>query len=163
GDYYLGVELYEVTDLDGQQYALAWHAVIETATLLWTGAIDDAWDIDGTANWSQASLPRQYTDGDHVIFNDTAVAAPLIDLTATVNPGSVLVNNDAVNFEFGGAGSIAGSCGLTKNGAAMLTIATSNTYTGDTRINAGTVTVAADGALGAGAVKLGDTTGSSDA
>ncbi|HUU92641.1 MAG TPA: autotransporter-associated beta strand repeat-containing protein, partial [Phycisphaerae bacterium] len=112
---------------DGSLY-LDVGAVIEPATLLWTGAIDDAWDIDGTANWSQAGLPIKYTEGDHVIFDDTAAAAPLIDLTTTVNPGSVLVNNDAVDFEFGGAGSIAGSCGLTKNGAAMLTIATSNTY-----------------------------------
>ena len=32
-DYYLGVEFWEVTDLDAQQYAFAWHAVPEPATL----------------------------------------------------------------------------------------------------------------------------------
>jgi len=34
GDYYLGVELGEVADLDAQQYAFAWHAVPEPATLV---------------------------------------------------------------------------------------------------------------------------------
>ena len=60
-------------------------------------------------------------------------------------------------------GSIAGACGLTKSGTGSLTVAATNAYTGDTRVTAGTLIVAAEHALGAGAVKLGDTTGSSDA
>jgi autotransporter-associated beta strand protein len=45
----------------------------------------------------------------------------------------------------------------------MLTMATDNAYTGETRINAGTVIVAADGALGASYVALGGTEAPSDA
>lgn len=135
----------------------------ELATLRWTGTVGNTWDINQTANWSQDATLLTYCDGDHVIFDDTTAAAPLIHLAATVNPASVLVDNETVNFEFGGPGSIAGSCGLTKNGAAILTVATGNAYTGDTRINAGSLVVASDSALGAGAVTLGDTTGSSDA
>jgi autotransporter-associated beta strand protein len=75
----------------------------------------------------------------------------------------VVVNNSVTNIAFDGVGSIAGRCGLTKNGSGTLTIATQNTYTGETHINAGMVILAAGGALGASAVKLGDTTDSADA
>ncbi|HUU90438.1 MAG TPA: DUF2961 domain-containing protein, partial [Phycisphaerae bacterium] len=135
----------------------------EAGTLVWTGAAGNTWDGGQAANWSQGGSPRAYWDGDHVIFDDTAPGSPLVEITDTVTPGSVLVDGDAVHFEFAGAGSIAGPCGLTKNGGGALTIATSNAYTGETRINAGTLLVAAEDALGASAVRLGDTTGSNDA
>ena len=135
----------------------------ELATLRWTGAVGNTWDINQTANWAHDATPLTYCDGDRIVFDDTAAAAPLIHLAATVNPASVLIDNETVNVEFGGPGSIAGSCGLTKSGSAALTIATANAYAGDTRINAGAMVVASDSALGAGAVTLGDTTGSSDA
>ena len=140
-----------------------YYLVPEPATLVWTGAVSNTWDTCQTANWFRAGAARGYWEGDHVVFDDTAAGAPFIHLTGTVNPGSVLVNSDTVDFEFTGTGSIAGPGGLTKNGRGMLTIATSNTYAGGTRINAGSLVVASEGALGAGAVTLGNTTGSSDA
>ena len=135
----------------------------ELVTLRWTGAVGNTWDINQTANWARDATPLTYCDGDRIVFDDTAAAAPLIHLAATVYPASVLVDNETVNIEFGGPGSIAGSCELTKSGSAALTIATANAYTGQTRINAGAMVVASDSALGAGAVTLGDTTGSTDA
>jgi len=135
----------------------------EAATLVWTGAAGNTWDSSQAANWSQGGSPEAYWDRDHVIFDDTAAGAPLVEITDTVTPGSVLIRSDTVHFEFAGAGSIAGPCGLTKNGGGVLTIATSNAYTGETQINAGTLVVAAEGALGASTVRLGDTTGSNDA
>jgi len=135
----------------------------EPATLVWTGSIDGKWDTDKTANWSGSGAACGYREGDHVVFGDTGAHTLSINITTTVSPGSVLVNNDAVNYVLGGAGSIAGPCGLTKKGIGTLTLATGNAYTGETRINAGAVIVAAEGALGASAVRLGDTTGSTDA
>ena len=132
-------------------------------TLVWTGAAGNTWDIDRAANWSHGGKPRTYWEGDHVVFDDTAAAAPLIHLADTVRPASVLVHNDAVDLELAGPGSIAGPCGLTKRGAGSLTIATANAYAGETRIHAGTVVVACEGALGAGAVELGEAAGSDDA
>ncbi len=135
----------------------------EPATLTWTGTAGHAWDISQTANWSQGGAPHRYWNGDHVVFDDTAAGSPVIGIADTVTPGSVLVNNDAVSVELTGPGSIAGSCGLTKNGSGTLTVATTNAYAGGTRINAGSLVVAAEGALGTGDVELGNTTGSSDA
>ncbi|HUU91965.1 MAG TPA: phytase, partial [Phycisphaerae bacterium] len=128
----------------------------DPATLAWTGAAGTTWDVAETANWSQGGSPRTFWQGDHVVLDDTVAAAPLIEIADTVIPASVLVDSDTVNFEFTGAGSIAGSCGLTKNGDGTLTIATVNTYTGETRINAGAVIATAEGAFGAGVVTLGD-------
>jgi len=135
----------------------------DPATLVWTGAAGGTWDVDRTANWAQAASKRTFWEGDHVVFDDSAPAAPRVQLAGTVHPASVSAHNDAVHVELAGPGSIAGPCGLTKNGAAALTIATANAYTGPTRVNAGTLVVAADGALGAGTVTLGDAAGASDA
>jgi len=132
-------------------------------TLVWMGDVSGAWDVSATANWADGGTRKAYWQGDDVVFDDTASGTPLVDLAATVRPGSVLVDNDAVDFEFTGPGSIAGPCGLTKRGGGTLTLAAANAYTGETRIDGGTVVVAAEGALGAGVVKLGDTAGSSDA
>ena len=140
----------------------AYHAVMWVPTLSWTGSIDNKWNAGLAANWSRG-VAVAYKEGDHVVFCDTSAPTAQVDITTTVNPGSVVVNNSATAFELGGAGSIAGASGLTKDGTGALTLATHNAYTGETRINAGTVIVAAEGALGASAVRLGDTTGSSNA
>lgn len=47
-----------------------------------------------------------------------------------------------------------GSYTLTKNGAGNLTLGVTNTYSGGTTVNAGTLTTTASGALGAGAVAV---------
>ena len=138
-------------------------ATLEPATLLWRGNLSGAWDVSATANWSGGDAPTTYWQGDHVVFDDSGSGTPLVDLAATVRPGSVLVDNDAVDFTFTGTGSLAGPCGLTKRGSGTLTLATTNAYTGETLIEGGTLIVAADGALGASAVMLGDATGPSDA
>ena len=135
----------------------------DSASLLWTGAIDNTWDIGRTANWLHGITPHEYHDGDLVLFDDTAEGASLVDIEDTVSPGLVVVVNDAVDFGLSGSGSIGGAGGLIKDGNGTLTIATTNTYTGETYVNAGTVVVASEGALGAGVVKLGDTMGSDSA
>jgi autotransporter-associated beta strand protein len=132
------------------------------ATVLWTGAVDRQWGPIQRANWSAAGEAQAYRDGDHVVLDDAAGVRP-ITLTGIVRPGSVLVESAAADIVLGGTGSIAGPAGLTKTGAAALTLATHNTYAGDTRVHAGTLIVAADRALGSGAVRLGDTTGSASA
>ena len=132
------------------------------ADILWTGAINATWGVGQVANWLLDGGPRVYWDGDHAIIGDAA-GPQALTLVGAVYPGSVLVSNTTADVVLGGTGSIAGPCGLTKSGGGILTIRTANSYTGETRINAGALVVAADGALGASAVRLGDTAGSSDA
>ena len=132
------------------------------ATLQWAGGVDNTWDADRTANWTSGGWAWRARDGDSVILGDAAGAVPL-NLGGTVRPGAVLVNNPTADIVLGGQGFLAGAGGLTKLGAASLTVATANSYSGETRIGAGTLIVAATGALGASAVRLGDPAGAEDA
>jgi len=113
--------------------------------LFWTAATSGNWDIITTTNWvdSKTNL-TYYTDGYPVVFDDTA-SNSVVTVVTTVSPGGVLVSNNTLAYSFTGS-PIAGGAPLTKQGAGTLTLASPNTYTGDTLINAGKL------ALGAAAV-----------
>ncbi len=84
-------------------------------------------------------------------------------VNSTVIPGLVTVSNTAVSYTFSGSGSIAGAASLVMNGPGTLTIANTNSYTGGTFINGGTLKVGNANALPNGAtagnVVLGGTGG----
>jgi autotransporter-associated beta strand protein len=65
-----------------------------------------------------------------------------------MRPGSVTVDEDTVDYRFTGPGFIGGTTGVTKSGAAKLTIATNNTNTGLTTVNAGTLEIGNGGTTG---------------
>ncbi len=91
---------------------------------------------------------------DTVRFDDTSTNLNDVQLIGQLQPGSITVDATR-NYKFAGAGSIAGGAGLTKSGAGTLTLATNNTYTGQTDINAGTLQVGdggTSGSLGTGAI-----------
>jgi len=96
-------------------------------------------------------LPTFYGQGNAVQFNDSALGTTTVNLTTTVNPGSVTVNNSSLPYTFNGSGKISGSTGLTKQGSSTLSIANTggNNYTGPTTIAGGTLSVTslADGGL----------------
>jgi len=107
----------------------------------WNGNISGNWDISTTANWLVGATSVKYNDGGTVQFDDTLTGTPKVNVTTTVQPGTLTVNNTHSNYVFYGSGSISGSVGLTKNGAGTLTIDNLNSYTGNTILNAGTVIV----------------------
>jgi autotransporter-associated beta strand protein len=88
-----------------------------------------------------------YTDGLDVILNDTNNGHYAVTLNGTVSPHSTTVSDSAGAYMISGTGGIAGTGGLTKSGSGLLTISTVNTYTGNTTVNAGTLTLAAGGAI----------------
>src|SRR4030095_15294408 len=72
----------------------------------WRGNINGNWDIDpnntgatGTANWRTAvtDVPTRYVEGpagiDSVIFDETATGTRIVNLTTTLSPASVGVDN----------------------------------------------------------------------
>ena len=138
-----------------------------TATPAWRGTISNNWDVDsvgdgstGTANWSAASGPNTYVQGapvgtDAVLFDDSVGAGPTnVNLTTTLTPTGLTVNNSGVNYTFSGSGKISGATGIVKTGSGTLVIAntTANDYSGATTISVGTLQIGDGITIGAGSV-----------
>jgi autotransporter-associated beta strand protein len=98
------------------------------------------WDINTTANWTQFDSPAKYTDGNAVIFDDSASGpSPItVTLNTTVNPLDVTFNNAApTNYTIAGTGSITGNGSLTLLGTGKVTLSGTNNYSGGTVIGGG--------------------------
>jgi|GEM_PF-3791557 len=126
--------------------------------LKWGGELGDAWDINTTINWTNlvTTLWDVYGEtaafGDMVRFDDTATTRS-VNVTTDVRP-SVLVVDGALDYDFYGDGKIGGSVSLVKNGLGALTVNNVNSYTGGTLLNAGTLRLGTEGALGSGILQL---------
>lgn len=117
-----------------------------SADLTWVG--DDSsnlWNINTSQMWTDGSGAAVYTDGDAVTLDDTGSASPSIDLTATVQPASIMVNITNKSYAITGTGTLAGAMTLTKEGTNTLTLSTANTFTGAVADNAGTLDFAPPG------------------
>jgi autotransporter-associated beta strand protein len=144
--------------------------VVGSDTPKWQGNISANWDIDdgtptGTLNWRTAltNTATRYlqdapTGTDAVIFDDTASGPNTnVNLTTTLTPAGITVDNTAVPYIFSGSGKLSGPTGITKSGTGTLTVlnTTANDYTGITQINAGTVQVGDGATAGAGSLGAG--------
>jgi fibronectin-binding autotransporter adhesin len=119
----------------------------------WTGNSNGDWDVVST-NWTTSGIATNYANGDVPLFDDTALLAN-VNITAAFSPGGVTVSNNILNYVFAGAGGIAGTNGLTKQGTGTLTLDTANSYSGLTTIGSGTIAVGdggGSGSLGTGIV-----------
>jgi autotransporter-associated beta strand protein len=110
------------------------------ADVKWSGALSPVWDFS-SLNWSNSASSTTFGQGDSVTLDDTAVGNTSISLEGTLEPAAVVVTNETRNYTLGGAGTLAGSMSLSKDGAGLLTISSANTYTGATLVNAGTLRV----------------------
>ena len=120
---------------------------VSARALPWSGTVSGTWDFT-TANWTEEGVT--FTDGDAVSFGETAERTDVV-VAETVRPGSVLVSG-ARDYTFSGAG-FAGVGTLEKTGAGVLTLANTNTYTGDTFVNGGVLKLA--GSLAGTTVRVG--------
>lgn len=116
--------------------------------LTWQGTSNNRWDLATTAAWLENTTPRVFRDHRHVIINDSGSNTPALDLVGSLQPGSVAISNTTKAFTLGGTGSLSGPTRITKSGTNTLTLASSNTYTGTTTIDAGVVTLQHATALG---------------
>ncbi|NNM29790.1 MAG: hypothetical protein HKO57_09715, partial [Akkermansiaceae bacterium] len=119
----------------------------------WTGGTSGDWQIGGPdANWDTGDT--FFFDGDEVTFDDSG-AIKSVNIAADVAPATVAVNSSAGNdYSFSGS-AITGTTGLSKDGTGDLSLLNSNTYSGATTINGGSLTVGnggTTGTLGSGAV-----------
>ncbi len=119
------------------------------ASLTWTGnGTSNVWDLKTTANFKNGSTADVFYNADSVTFNDTGSSSPAINVTGTLIPGAITVNNTSSAYTFAGTGSITGSARLTKNGSGTLTITNSNSYTGGTALNSGQINLNNPSAIG---------------
>lgn len=121
---------------------------------VWTGALDGTWALatqGAPKNWVLASNFATTTDflaNDVVEFNDSAAVTVVNINAADVSPTEANFNNTSKSYTLQGSHGITGSGILTKIGSEVLTIANSNSYTGGTNLNGGTVVLANASALG---------------
>jgi len=137
------------TDLNGGDNTVFLDRVgigqISALGLLWQGdGVANNWDST-SSNWFNGVTTVPYQDGDNVAFDDTGSNTPPINLIGTLSPASVIVNASN-SYTFGGSGSLAGTGTVGKAGTGMLTINTTNSYSGSTIVGGGTLLV--NGSIG---------------
>lgn len=119
------------------------------AALTWNNhAATGIWDLNSNANFLNGAANDVFKQYDAVTFGPSSPAGT-ITLNGSLLPASVTVNS-ASNFTLSGSGSITGPATLTKAGNGTLTVENSNTFTGNTIVSGGTLTV--NGSLGTGEV-----------
>lgn len=112
-------------------------------SLIWKGndaGSPNAWDVDTTQNWQTTftNVGTKFLANDVVLFDDSA-ATGNVTLSGTINPVSISFSNETLAYNLTGAGIATGS--VTKDGAATTILATPNTYTGLTKVIAGTLVI----------------------
>ena len=131
-------------------------SVAAITSLTWTGqnggsgAANSNWTTSaGDTNWATGAVRASIVDGLAVTFNDTnaVTTGAITNSTVTIQaggvaPSMVLFNNTSTSYTVSNASGttgITGSTGLVKQGTGSLTLQSSNTYTGGTTLNGGTI------------------------
>ena len=131
-------------------------------SLIWVSDPAGTWDVNNGGNtiWKLASnnsanyYQESAGQGDIVRFDDTATGTTTVSIPAPVIPYRVTVDNPSRSYTFTGDGKISGIGAVTKSGAADLTIATTNDYSGGTILNAGTVNAGNNSIFGTGKLTI---------
>jgi autotransporter-associated beta strand protein len=113
------------------------------------------WD-SVTTNWISSGVATNYAGlttsglGDPVTFDDTLTGTTNVNLTTTLSPVTVTVNNSVTNYVFSGNGRISGATSVTKSGTGTLVIDNTgnNDFSGGLTVNSGTVQIGNNDTLG---------------
>ena len=128
-------------ELEGTNLYLVVYGLRDATTVVWTGSESSVWDVANTENFALASDQStvNFVNGDKVIFDDNATSKT-ITLDAEVEADSIIFDNNT-SYTLNGAGAITGNTVLVKRGTGTTTIATTNTFTGGTRVSGGILSV----------------------
>jgi autotransporter-associated beta strand protein len=107
------------------------------SSLVWRGTNGGNWDLATTVNWLNGAVADEFYNLDVVRFDDTATNGN-VNINGVVQPAEVLVTNNATAYTIGG-GVLGGITSLVKTGPGSLTLNSSNSYTGGTFVNGGTL------------------------
>ena len=128
----------------------------------WTnGAATGNWDTTAV-NWKtttglvDTAYQQNAAGGNSVLFNESeSAASPVaIAIPSSVSPNAISISNPVKDYTFSGAGGITGTCALSKDGAANATFPTALSYTGNTTINGGHLTLTGATGLASGSVAI---------
>jgi autotransporter-associated beta strand protein len=128
------------------------------AVLTWKGdGVSNNWDTT-SLNWINSnSTVVAYTTGSNTTFTDAGSNSPSINLTTTLSPAAIAVTS-AQSYTLTGSGLLSGTMTVTQSGTGNFTIFNTgvNSYTGNTTISSGTLTVASNttAPLGTGTIAL---------
>src|SRR5207244_5122986 len=101
----------------------------------WVGALSNAtvngtWDVASTNNWKlinggtftnyQEDLTT-YSTTDTVLFDDSATGTTNVNVSTTVMPNAITVNNSSLAYTLSGRGKIRGQTGILNKGSGTLT------------------------------------------
>lgn len=110
----------------------------------WVGGA--SWDVNTSSNWQEGD--QRFFQLDAATFTDTGAGA--VNLVGTLTPSSITITSAAdYSFTSTSGGLIGGASTLTKSGLGTVTLAGSNTFTGNITVNGGTLKPAATQSLGA--------------
>jgi len=114
--------------------------------LTWRGdGLVNNWDTTST-NWVKGTNMLTFGTGDTVTFDNTGSNTPAINLVGSLQPASVTVAASQ-NYTFSGSGSLGGGMALTNSGTGTLTLNETNSYTGGTVVNGGSIVFSVGAAI----------------
>ena len=107
----------------------------------WSGANSTTWDLADQENFTNTTEKKSdvFVTGDSVTFNDNATSGTVV-IKGEVSPGSVTFDNSTVEYNVSGD-AITGTTTVTKRGSAKATLSNTNSFTGKTTIENGTLAV----------------------
>ena len=146
-----------VDDFRIYNYALSQAQIASLVFRRWTGAVDSNWTSTAQAspkNWQFDTASIDYANGNSVLFDDYASGFAVNVADSTVTPAITQFDNTAHDYTLNGPGAIAGNGSLIKNGGGALTISNSNSYTGGTALNEGTLNLNNPNAIGIGTLTI---------
>ena len=114
-------------------------------TVSWAGSVNTSgsflWDIGNTSNWSNSGSASAYSEGNRVVFSNTA-STFVVTVNQLVNPSSVTFGNLSNSYTLAGSGGIAGTVlGVAVSGGGSVTFANTNAYTSATTVTNGSTLI----------------------
>ena len=123
--------------------------------VIWDGTNSTAWTTAPTGNWKLQSsplTPTDYIESDEVVFPNAPTSSS-VTIASNISPSAITFNNAAgTNYTVTGTGGIIGTTALTKTADGDLTLATPNSYSGATTVQAGTLVLDYSTAIPIGAL-----------
>ncbi|MEI7730968.1 MAG: autotransporter-associated beta strand repeat-containing protein [Verrucomicrobiota bacterium] len=142
-----GTHTYAIDASTPGQINLVVSAGVLTGNRVWRGYVSANWNTT-EYNWFNGASNDLFNTASPVIFDDSGLLTT-IAIPGTVQPGSVLVDSSKNYTLGGGNGKITGTTGITKQGAGILTLSTTNDFTGLIQVNAGILKGSCTNAFGA--------------